>query len=82
MEKFASAYARALFPARHASRSSGGAVTEPLSLAPGALELSIAAGIYRAVVAAERLPETLRRLAARMGAKPVTRGGATPVGCG
>ena len=86
MERFASAYGRALFP--RAYRARGGAPTRDASaggesagaLTPGVLELSMSALIYRAVLGVERLVEGLRQLPARRRAPARPR--ATPIGCG
>lgn len=83
MEKFAAAYARALFPARFASHGGhDGSGAEHVSLAPGALEIGLSADIYRAIVAAERLSRHLRQLAARSSTRRAPAAGGTPVGCG
>lgn len=88
MERFASAYGRALFPARYGSRSGvstdGGTAdsSQPRALAPGSLELAMGAGIYHAVVAVEGWLDGLRRQLAAWRSKPQRGPGATPVGCG
>jgi hypothetical protein len=78
MESFSSAYARALFPRRYRP----GTGRQPVTLAPGALEISLSAAIYRLVVAGERLLESTRRLASRWKAPAASRPNTTPVGCG
>lgn len=86
MERFASAYGRALFPRRYHSAGDGAdhdasAGGEPAgALAPDALELSMSAAIYRAVLGVERLLEGLRQRSARRRAP--ARPQATPIGCG
>jgi hypothetical protein len=88
MERFASAYGRALFPGRYASRD--GMITDgrptgsgqPMTLVPGGLELAMGAGIYRVVGAVEELLDGLRQRAAGWRAKPERGLGTTPVGCG
>ncbi len=88
MERFASAYGRALFPRRYESRD--GMIADgrpagsgqPMSLAPGGLELAMGAGIYRVVCAVEGLLAGLRQRAAGWRATPERRSGATPAGCG
>ena len=88
MERFASAYGRALFPARYGSRSgvsTNGETadsSQPRALAPGSLELAMGAGIYHAVVAVEGWLEGLRRQLAAWRSRPQRGSGATPVGCG
>ena len=88
MERFASAYGRALFPGRYESRD--GVISDgrpagsgqPMTLVPGGLELAMGAGIYRAVGAVEGLLAGLRQRAAGWRTKPERRPGTTPVGCG
>ena len=88
MERFASAYGRALFPGRYASRadlladSRPADRAQPMALAPGGLELTMGAGIYRVVGAVEQLLDGLRQRAAGWRARRAHRPGATPVGCG
>ena len=88
MERFASAYGRALFPARYGPRAGistdGRSATSgrPQALAPGGLELAMGAGIYHGVVAIEGLLAGLRRQLAAWRARPERGSGATPVGCG
>lgn len=88
MERFASAYGRALFPARYGSRSGVSTdgrtadSSQPRALAPGSLELAMGAGIYHAVVAVEGWLDGLRRQLAAWRSKPQRGPGATPVGCG
>jgi hypothetical protein len=77
MERFASAYGRALFPGRYGSRDK-----QPMGLEPGGIEIAMGAGIYRAVVRMERLLDGLRQRAAEWRAKPAPGPRATPVGCG
>lgn len=87
MESFSSAYARALFPRRYGPRPGAGmdghagTGPQPMALAPGGLEISLGAAIYRVVVAVERLMEAARRLAPGWKARAASRPGATPVGC-
>ncbi len=88
MERFASAYGRALFPRRYAPRD--GMITDgrpadseqPMALAPGGLELAMGAGIYRVLGAVEELLDGLRQRAAGWRARRERRPGATPVACG
>jgi hypothetical protein len=86
MERFASAYGRVLFPRRYRSRSDAPAHDastggEPSgALAPDALEVSMSAAIYRAVLGVERLLESLRQRSVRRGAP--ARPQAAPIGCG
>ena len=88
MERFASAYGRALFPRRYASRE--GVITDgrpiergqPMALAPGDLELDMGAGIYRVVTAVEGLLDGLRQRAARWRTPAQRRPSTTPVACG
>ena len=88
MERFVSAYARALFPQRYGSRD--GVDTDgrpagsgqPMALAPGGLELAMGAGIYHVVVAVEGWLDGLRRWLAAWWARPERKPSATPVGCG
>lgn len=88
MERFASAYGRALFPRRYACRdgmTTDGRPTDsgqPMALAPGGLELAMSAGIYRMVGAVEDLLVGLRQWAAGWRARHERRPSATPVGCG
>ncbi len=88
MERFASAYGRALFPARYGSRSgvsTNGETadsSQPRALAPGSLELAMGAGIYQVVVAVEGLLAGLRQRLALWRARPARRSSTTPVGCG
>lgn len=98
MERFASAYGRALLPRRLAPREgvnghggpgdSGpgdggrGGSGQPMALVPGDLELAMGAGIYRVVGAVESLLDGVRQRAARWRARPAPRRRATPVGCG
>ena len=87
MERFASSYARALFPRRYGARD--GLITDgrpagsgqPMALAPGGLELAMSAGIYRVVIAVEGLLDGLRQRAAGWRARRARRPGAMPVGC-
>ena len=76
MKHIAWAYGRALFPRRFTSRG----------LAPGTLELDLAAGIYRLVVAVERLVDALgeRRVRPRADRHARAAGGAhrRRAGCG
>ncbi len=88
MERFVSAYGRALFPQRYGSRD--GVDTDgrpagsgqPTALAPGGLELAMGAGIYHVVVAVEGLLAGLRQRLALWRARPARRSSTTPVGCG
>jgi hypothetical protein len=83
MERFASAYGRALYPRRYGpgdGMNSDG--RQPMALAPGGLELAMGAGIYHAVVAAEGWLDGLRQRLAAWRARPKPRPSATPVGCG
>ncbi len=88
MQRFASAYGRALFPRRYASRD--GMLTDgrpadseqPMALAPGGLELAMGAGIYRVVGAVEGLLDGLRQRAGGRTARRKRRPDAAPVGCG
>ena len=88
MQRFASAYGRALFPRRfgpHGGDSSdAGSPGErrPMELAPGGMEIAMSAGIYRAVVAVEARLDRSRLLLAEWRARPVRRAGNTPVNCG
>jgi len=88
MERFASAYGRALFPRRYASRDSmftdgkPADSEQPMALAPGGLELAMGTGIYRVVVAAEGLLDGLRQRADERRARRKRRPGAAPLGCG
>ena len=83
MERFASAYGRALHPRRYGPRdgmnTDGG---QPMALAPGSLELAMGAGIYHVVVAVEGLLAGLRQRLALWRARPARRSSTTPVGCG
>jgi hypothetical protein len=88
MERFASAYGRALFPRRYGSRgdalargSSAGS-EERVGLAPGELEIAMGAGIYAVVVAVEELLDSLRKLPVGWSWRPAPGSGTTPVGCG
>jgi hypothetical protein len=88
MERFASAYGRVLFPGRYQSRD--GVISDgrpadsvqPMSLAPGGVELAMGAGIYHMVGAVEGLLDGLRQRAAGWRAKSERSPSATPVGCG
>ncbi len=88
MERFASAYGRALNPRRYGPRdrmnTDGGPTGsgQPMALAPGGLELAMGAGIYHVVVAVEGLLDGLRQRLAAWRAKPARRSSTTPVGCG
>jgi len=88
MERFASAYGRALLPRRLAPREGvngdrGPADNrQPMALVPGDLELAAGAGIYRVVAAVETLLDAVRQRAARRRAGPEHRPRTTPVGCG
>ncbi len=88
MERFASAYGRALFPARYGPRTGMNTDGRPATsgqsqaLAPGSLELAMGAGIYHAVVAVEGWLDGLRRQLAAWRPRPQRGSGATPVGCG
>ncbi len=83
MERFATAYGRALHPRRYGPRdgfnTDGG---QPMALAPGGLELAMGAGIYHAVVSVEGWLDGLRQRLAAWRARPQRRSRATPVGCG
>ncbi len=83
MERFASAYGRALHPRRYGPRdgmnTDGG---QPMALAPGSLELAMGAGIYHVVVAVEGWLDGLRRRLAPWRVRPERGPSATPVGCG
>ncbi len=83
MERFASAYGRALYPRRYGPRdgmnTDGG---EPMALPPGSLELAVGAGIYHMVVAVEGWLDGLRQRLAAWRARPARRSSATPLGCG
>lgn len=88
MERFVSAYGRALFPQRYGSRD--GVDTDgrpagsgqPMALAPGGLELAMGAGIYRVVAAVEGLLDGLQQRAARWRRPAQRRPSTTPVACG
>ncbi len=88
MERFASAYGRALYPRRYGPRdgmnTDGGPTGsgQPMALASGGLELAMSAGIYQVVVAVEGLLDGLRQRLAEWRARPERRSRATPVGCG
>ncbi len=88
MERFASAYGRALFPRRFGPRSgdrSGAGATgrdQPMELAPGGVEIAMGAGIYRAVGTLERLFDRSRLVLAEWRARPARPTGNTPVSCG
>jgi hypothetical protein len=53
-----------------------------MQLAPGGIEIAVAALIYHGVVAVEELLNRSRLLLAEWRARPVRRAGNTPVGCG
>ncbi len=88
MERFASAYGRALYPRRYGPRGGmnaaggPGGSGPPMALAPGGLELTVSAGIYQVVVAVEGWLDGLRQRLAEWRARPERRSSATPVGCG
>ena len=88
MERFASAYGRALFPARYGPRAGMNTDGRPATsgqsqaLAPGGLELAMGAGIYHAVVSVEGWLDGLRQRLAAWRARLERRSRATPVGCG
>ena len=88
MERFASAYGRALLPRRYGPRDGlngdgeAAGSGQPMALAPGGLELAMGAGIYRLVAAVEVLLDGLRQRAAGCRAMPKRGPDAAPVGCG
>lgn len=88
MERFASAYGRALFPRRFGPYGEDGSGTDssgrdrPMELAPGGVEIAMGAGIYRTVCALERLIDRSRLLLAEWRARPMRAAGNTPVSCG
>lgn len=88
MKRFATAYARALFPNRFGRRGEtsnpgyGDSQRPPTSLAPDALELDMGAAIYHLIGAAEHLLDGMRRHTARWRTRPEATPGATPLGCG
>jgi len=87
MERIRSAYGRALFPNRYGHRDhtpvGGNSANEqqPLGLAPGGLELSLAAAIYHLVGDAEALLAATQRLAARWRTHPAPTPRSTPISC-
>ncbi len=88
MERFASAYGRALLPRRYGPRdgidTAGGptASGQPMAFAPGGLELAMGAGIYHMVIAVEGWLDGLRQRLTAWRARPERKSNATPVGCG
>jgi len=88
MQRLASAYGRALFPRRFGPGGGDSSGADPASrdqsmeLAPGGIEIAVAALIYQGVVAVEELLNRSRLLLAEWRARPVRRAGNTPVGCG
>ncbi len=88
MERFASAYGRALYPRRYGpgdgmnTDGGPGGSGQPMALAPGGLELAMGAGVYHVVAAVEGWLDGLRQRLAEWRARPERRSSATPVGCG
>ncbi len=88
MQRFASAYGRALFPDRfepHGGDGSGAGPTgrnQPMALAPGGAEIAMGAGIYQAVRTLEALFDRSRLLLAKWRTRPPRLVGNTPVSCG
>ena len=88
MERFVSAYGRALYPRRYGPRDGmntdgrPGGSGQPMALAPGSLELAMGAGVYHVVVAVEEWLDGLRVWLAEWRARRRRRPGTTPVSCG
>lgn len=86
MKRVTDAYARALFPNRYGTidtaRDHDG---QPMGIAAGSLDLSVAAAVYRAVNAVEGLIGAIARRARRPESEARTSRRApatTPLGCG
>jgi hypothetical protein len=87
MERITSAYGRALFPNRYRYRDRttvGGDTAsehEPMALAPGNLDLSLAAAIYHLVGGAEALLAAFQRVAASWKTRPAPTPRSIPISC-